>query len=386
MPALNTPGSYCNMLAAVTAHTHKPHHRVVFYMAIKATPTQLRVTDLTIEDPSVVDYFAALDDEEVNQRLHEVIRVGVTAIQAGDTAANTELVRRRFEALEQRLEDDLDAVFGERGSLPEMLENHLGENGRLTDLFDPHADGTPIAKLRKDIVGEVQDFRNIILKKEGAEELKEVTPLSGFAFEDELWEQLQALARTHGDDVERTGETTGVGRSKKGDFVVEVDGNGPRFVIEAKDTELTLPQIKDELEESIPNRDAVFGVLLSKQQDDLPKKVGWFNEYEGNQLVAAVTDGEDDRLFGPLVRFVYSYARIRALAEASGGTAELDLPAVRAEIHGLQDDLAEVTQIKSRCTKIENLSDEIRRGADEMRRSIEDRTQRLRKMLQPAKS
>ena len=355
-------------------------------MAVEATPEQLRVTDFTIEDPSVVDYFAALDDDVVQQRLHEIIRVGVTAIQAGDTAANTELVRRRFEALEQRLEDDLDEVFGERGSLPEMLENHLGENGRLTDLFDPHADGTPIAKLRTDIIGEVKEFRDIVMEKEGANKLREDTTLSGFDFEDELWAQLQALARIHGDDVERTGETTGVGRSKKGDFVVEVDGNGPRFVIEAKDTKMSLPDIKEELEESIPNRDAVFGVLLAKQQDNLPKKVGWLNEYEGNQLVAAVTDGEDDRLFGPLVRFVYSYARTRALAEARGGTADIDLPAVRAEIDELQSDLSEVKQIKSRCTQIENLSDEIRSGADEMRQNIEDRTQRLRKMLQPAKS
>jgi len=74
------------------------------------------------------------------------------------------------------------------------------------------------------------------------------------------------------------------------------------------------------------------------------------------------------------------------VAEASGGTAEIDLPAVRAEIDGLQDDLAEVTQIKGRCTQIENLADQIRSGADEMQRSIEDRTQRLRTMLQPAES
>jgi hypothetical protein len=153
-----------------------------------------------------------------------------------------------------------------------------------------------------------------------------------------------------------------------------------------KDTPLTLPQIKGELDEAIPNRDAVFGVLLAKQNDHLPKKVGWFNEYEVNQLVAAVTDGEDDRLFDQLVRFVYSYAWTRALAEAGGGTAEFDLPAVRAEIEGLQGDLAEVIQIKRRCTRIEDLSDEIRSGADEMQRSIEDRTQRLTKMLQPAKS
>jgi len=117
-----------------------------------------------------------------------------------------------------------------------MLDSHLGENGRLIHLFDPHADGTPIAKLRGDILDEVRVFRETMIKQEGAEEVMEVTPQSGFAYEDELWDQLQMLARIHGDDVDPTGTTTGVGRSKKGDFVVEVDGNGPRFVIEAKDT------------------------------------------------------------------------------------------------------------------------------------------------------
>jgi hypothetical protein len=355
-------------------------------MAVEATPEQLRVTDLTIEDPSVVDYFAALDDDEVQQRLHEIIRVGVTAIQAGDTAANTELVRRRFEALEQRLEDELDAVFGDRGSLPEMLEDHLGENGRLTDLFDPHADGTPIAKLRTDILGEVKEFRDTVMEKEGANKLREDTTLSGFDYEEELWAQLQALARIHGDGVERTGETTGVGRSKKGDFVVEVDGKGPRFVIEAKDTKMSLPEIKSELEESIPNRDAVFGVLLAKKRDQLADKVGWFNEYEGNQLVAAVTDGEDDRLFDPLVRFVYSYARTRALAEYSNVTADINFSAVRGEIEGLNDDLGAVTQIKTRCTEIEGLSDKIRQDADNLRERISERSRAIGKMLQSAES
>ena len=347
---------------------------------------QVAIDGLTIDDPTVVEYFEEFEDEGLDRQVERVIGVGVTAMQAGDTASQTELVRSRFEKLERRLEEDLEAFFGDRGRLPEMLEDHLGENGRLTDLFDPHADGTPISKLRAEILDEVRDFRETMIKEEGAEEVRELTPLSGFAYEDELWEQLQMLARIHGDEVEPTGTTTGVGRSKKGDFVVEVDGNGPCFVIEAKDTPLTLPRIKGELEEAIPNRDAVFGVLLAKQKDHLPKKVGWFNEYEGNQLVAAVTDGGDDRLFDPLVRFVYSYARPRALAEASGGTADIDLPAVRAEIEGLQGDLAEVTQIKRRCTRIEDLSDEIRSGADEMQRSVEDRTQRLRKMLQPAGS
>jgi hypothetical protein len=69
MPPPTTLGSYCKMPTAASTHSHKSHHRVVCRIAIEATPTQLRVTDLTIEDPSVVDYFAALDDDEVQQRL-----------------------------------------------------------------------------------------------------------------------------------------------------------------------------------------------------------------------------------------------------------------------------------------------------------------------------
>jgi hypothetical protein len=80
-------------------------------------------------------------------------------MQAGDTASQTELVRSRFEKLERRLE----AVFGDCGRLPEMLEDNLGENGRLTDLFDPHRDGTPIAKLRAEIIDEVRDFRETMI-------------------------------------------------------------------------------------------------------------------------------------------------------------------------------------------------------------------------------
>jgi hypothetical protein len=84
-------------------------------------------------------------------------------MQAGDTASQTDLVRSRFEKLEHRLEEDLDAYFGEGGSLPEMLEDNLGENGRLTYLFDPHADGTPIAKLRAEIIEEVRAFRETMI-------------------------------------------------------------------------------------------------------------------------------------------------------------------------------------------------------------------------------
>jgi hypothetical protein len=121
-----------------------------------------------------------------------------------------------------------------------------------------------------------------------------------------LQELLQALARIHGDDVERTGEIAGVGRIKQGDLVVAADGNGPRFVIGANGTSLSLPKIKCDLDDSILNRDAVCGIPLAKQQDHLPKKVGWSNAYEGLQLVAAVTDGEDDRLLVSIVKLAYS--------------------------------------------------------------------------------
>ena len=78
---------------------------------------QVAIDGLTISDPTVLEYLEESDDEDPD-RLHErVISVGVTAMQAGDTASQTELVRSRFEKMERRLEEDLEAVFGHRGRL-----------------------------------------------------------------------------------------------------------------------------------------------------------------------------------------------------------------------------------------------------------------------------
>jgi len=63
-----------------------------------------------------MEYFEELEDDGLNRQLERVISVGVTAMQAGDTASQTELVRSRFETLERRLGEDLDAVFSEQGT------------------------------------------------------------------------------------------------------------------------------------------------------------------------------------------------------------------------------------------------------------------------------
>lgn len=352
-------------------------------MSTEITSGKLYIDNIEVKDSLVVDYFERLEKKEVTQRLREVLRVGVIAIQAGDAASQTEVVQRRFEKFDKRLDEELDDIFGKNGKLPELLEHHLGDNGRLTELFDPHKDGTPIAKLRKDLSKKIQDFRETMLSEQRVDEALENTPVSGFNFEDKLWEQLELLGSIHGDKVEKTGEKTGTGDSKKGDFVVEVNGNGPRFVIEAKDTDMSNPAIKRELDKAIPNREAVFGVLLTKERDHLNNSVGWFNEYEGNHLVAAVTDGKDDKLFRPIVRFVYSYARARALSMTGGNAADIDFSAVRAQLDGLNTDLTEIKQIKTRCTKIKRLSNEIEERADEMRDQIKQRSSKLISMLDP---
>ena len=48
---------------------------------------QIAIDGLTIDDPTVVEYLEESDDEGLDRLDERVISVGVTAMQAGDTAS-----------------------------------------------------------------------------------------------------------------------------------------------------------------------------------------------------------------------------------------------------------------------------------------------------------
>ena len=114
------------------------------------------------------------------------------------------------------------------------------------------------------------------------------TNIKGREFEDEFDELIRPIARPFSDTVEKTGDTPGLlGKSKKGDFVVGIAHRKDlNIVFEVKDRgNVSLHEIRREMDEAMKNRNACYGIFVSKSVECLPAECGWFNEYDGKYVV-----------------------------------------------------------------------------------------------------
>jgi len=251
--------------------------------------------------------------------------------------------------------------LGEDGDVPEYVDDHFGENGKLvSEVFDPDDDDTPIGRLRTKINSEIQQLRTDLEVAEKEEEMVESTRLKGEQFEEDLYDLLARIASTTGDRIEQTGEKSGLlGDSKKGDFVIDLNGTPTKIAVEAKDTYYSQPKIEEEMEEAIENRGASYGLFVARSIDNVPNHVGWFNEYNQNQLVIALSDGEDEAMADELLNIGYNWARMRVLEQQAMTGDEFDSSAINEEIDSAERNLKSFQNIKRKCTSIRDTADEI---------------------------
>lgn len=60
-------------------------------------PKQLILSDITIEDPDVVDYFS---ENPSSSAVRRVFRVGVQAVRTAETTDDVDYIERRFQTIE----------------------------------------------------------------------------------------------------------------------------------------------------------------------------------------------------------------------------------------------------------------------------------------------
>jgi hypothetical protein len=201
------------------------------------------------------------------------------------------------------------------------------------------------------------------------------SPASGLDFEDEVEAVLCRLASGYGDTVARVGTRPGdVGRSKHGDFVVQLPG-GARFVVEAKKRSAPLPLRGDRgvlamLEASMLNRNASFAVAVAKEQSAFAKEVGAFNDYDGDKVLCRL--GER----GELLEVAYRWARATLLmASADHGRIDVSL---------VGDALDETRRALRELARIEAKAKAIAQGADEIRSVLTVQVRRINAALDDA--
>jgi len=188
------------------------------------------------------------------------------------------------------------------------------------------------------------------------------SPQKGFRFEDWCEERLTEIAKFNSYKLERTGSEHGQLQNRQvGNFVLILGDTGKKIVFEMKDVKnITLPQIQKEPSEAIENRGADYGILIAKNKEALPKHVGWFNEYDGNQLVCAVKSSEGDGLIATeTIHLAYNWARTRLRIE-SAKEKKLDPSFIIQKADAIRKQIGEMMKIKTQCTNIKNSNDTIK--------------------------
>ncbi|MBI3456994.1 MAG: hypothetical protein HY002_14550 [Candidatus Rokubacteria bacterium] len=367
--------------------------------------------------------------------LEQVLKAGVSAIQAVGVSINVDYVDKEFQRLVGRIEsslktgedvmaDVLEAVFAEdSGSLARALKTYLGEDGRLSELFDParrdsaigkiaellnaHFGGegsklyqlldlantsSPLHKWKTELHGEFQDIRALIEKyrtemaqqlageKARAEE-RDKGALKGRAYEALVFAAVNEVADVFGDVPEPTGDQPGLGGSKVGDVVATLNARDTRgvplrMVFEAKDKAIGLTPIRRELEEARTNRNAAVAVAVYSQTEYMPPGTAPFRDLSEEELLCLY----DKNLGDPMtLQLAYRVARLWALAGLRRQEVELDATGVREDLDAARVQLKAIASMKSQLTKVRSAVSE---GADQLERELDRLREELSKVFE----
>ena len=369
------------------------------------------ITDFSVSDRQVAEYFALYNPDQREDRLEAAIRAGVLALKSVDVGERVDYVKKEFEQLrsdvEKKMDDtvrDVAEYLGEDGKMSRMMERYVGEEGEVfkamdeyigedgevnemgremaeewAAMMDPRNEKSPLNLLRKEILGRLDEVRDGFAKRMGEKSVEDVTPIKGRKFEEYCLDEVSKLVRVTGDKIKDTSKTTGSKPGgKKGDFVVEIAGTDTSITIEVKDQGgISENKVMSLLDNSMANRGADFGLFIIKNVEAFPKSMGWFHDFGStNKLAVALgskADGNarDWTIHKELLLVAYKWARAKAIANKLDAES-VDAKAIMAKMNEVRASLSGLSTIKKHATSIANTANKIRGEADTVTRTAND--------------
>jgi hypothetical protein len=363
----------------------------------------LHIRDFVESDPSVVSTIRDADDPVTT--LHHILTMGAQGHRVAratvDGAVLTDTVDRLTASVETTVGDALgnlreatDALLDDNdgaiaralagftakfnetvsnqldpdskksllGSLQSVLQGVASdERTKLTRLFDPSAQDSPLAKVRDELgrqfhteIGDVADQVRQLSERLAAQTAAEQaerqvfdrTAIKGTKFEDLLHALLEPIAAAQGDLAQPTGRESGAAGSQVGDVVTSLNpdhtfGRSAHIVWEAKDKKMSLRAILAELNEAMANREAGVGVAVFASETQAPSTMP-FIAY-GSKAIVVVDKNDPD--MGAL-RLAYSWARLMACREMLAERPEIDVDRIDGLIQEARRALGRVTQVR----------------------------------------
>ena len=330
-------------------------------MPVSISGGSLRIDDFETHDHTIISHFSELPDVNHDNEVARLLKLGILAQGAAGAGAITTYVETELNRLQAKMTNDIDRVFGENGEVHHKMEGYFGETGSVRDFLNLDKDGAPLYKLHKDLQDGFSSLRDHISTMSGQLKMARKSPQKGFEFEDMCKPEICSMADGHSDSVDHVGGTPGDLRNKKGDFVVTISGTERRIVFEMKYKKRTsINEIREQLNEAMKNRRAEYAVLVSRNKDALPPEASWFNEYDGNKLVCAVSETDDSEVNMWVIRVAYRWARHRVVSNIKKDQ-RVDPEAVTKGIEGIEASLSRMEKVTNQCRNIEKSIGEIKR-------------------------
>jgi hypothetical protein len=389
---------------------------------VRVEGERLVIERLSLTDPGLAAFVNERPADDRALLVERALRIGLTALQDAGVSVNVDVVRREFESLlaqtqatneraARALEESLRQNFADGdGRLPRTLEKFLGDKGALrayvNELFDPakrdsaigrmqellgrYFDGdasrlallldptrlnSPLHQFRVEINDGFARLNDRLTAIEAAANARASERAKGSAkggdFEALLQDLLGAIARGAGDLLDRTADEAGsVIRSKKGDFVLTVDprltrGADLRLVIEAKDREMSMRAIREELREARENRGAAVGIAVFTPAH-APTGIDPFTVLGDD--VYCVIDPEDPQ--PAVLEAAVRLARLLALATLQEREVEIDARAIALALRGIREQMEQIRALKAQLTSISTSTKGVWIGLDSLQAGV----------------
>lgn len=298
---------------------------------------------------------------EAQDRLTELLRVNFDPNDARSAVAKIAVLLKGLETqLELRFDPKRrDSVLGRFDERLEMLMKKLA------------APEGPFQAVANELQALRVEVARAHANRDGQEAIIERTPIKGGVFEDDLEAKLVALARVHGDIVERTSTKAGPGGSKRGDFVVALAGRVGTIVIEAKSGAInSLPKLVSYLETAKQARSADLAIAVVRNADDIPLQARPFQFYEEGIVVSA------DHF-----EFAFKIARWVVALQNHSVPEEVDAATVQEAIADVLAAIKRLRPARQQLGVIEKAADLLRGHLQEMESDIIDAVKGLEESL-----
>jgi hypothetical protein len=382
----------------------------------------LRVVDWRTRNGDIVRFFQdrLADDGDLAEVLELALKVGVLALGSAGITANVDYVEKEFQRLSSQVDATLrgrvedvetalrQAFADDDGALARVLDDYLGDEGHLAELFDSdrrdsalgrlrgllaeHFDGEsstlhkmldlgnpsgPLASWKRELEGQfsrlqrqIEDYRTEVGKQAAGQvaraEEREKGTHKGRDFEASVFAALNGIAGVFGDAAEATGDIAATGGGKVGDVVVTLNerdtrGAAVRLVVEAKDGQVGLTPMLRELDEAKENRGAVAAIAVYSHESCMPSGTAPFREQGGGRYLCLFDKETDDVL---CLQLAYRVARFWALAELSADDGEVDARGIREDLETARRQLQNLATVKRKLTRMRNSVEEACAGVE----------------------